>query len=65
MWEVGLEVVEAYVIKSNNAVMVTGDVRLGKVMGGCTNRCGGGTGTGGVIDGEINSKLAWEKYIEL
>ena len=61
----GLEVAEVYVLKSNNVVMVTGEVRLGIGTGGCTSRGGGGTGGSGSIGGEINSKLVWEKYIEL
>ena len=61
MWEVGLEVVEAYVLKRNNTVMGTGEVRHGRVTGGGVNRGGWGTRGGGSRCGEINRKQAWEK----
>ena len=61
MWEVGLEVVEAYVLRKNNKVVGTGSARLGRVTGVITSRGGEVTRGGGrrVID--INSKLAREK----
>ena len=43
MWDVGLVVVEANILKMNNMVMGTGEVRLGRGGGGCDNRGGGGT----------------------
>ena len=43
MWDVGLEVMEANILKMNNTVMGTGEVRLGRGRGGCDSRGGGGT----------------------
>ena len=47
MWEVGLEVVEAYVLRRKSTMMGTGHVRLGRGTGGGASRGGGGTGGGG------------------
>ena len=52
--------VVVYILKRNNTVMGTGEVRHGRVMGGGVNRGGWGTRGGGSRCGEINRKQAWE-----
>ena len=59
MWEVGLDVVEAYVLKRKIIVMGTGEVRLVRDLGCCNIRGGGGTRGGGIIVVDIYMKLAW------
>ena len=60
VWEVGLEVVEANVLKRKNMVMGSGEVRLRRGMVGCSSRGGGGIRGGGSIGGDINMKQVWE-----
>ena len=60
MWEVGLEVVETYVLRKKNVVMGTRNIILGRGMEGGACGGGGGTGAGGSRGGEINRKLVWE-----
>ena len=61
MWEVGLDVVEVYILKRNNKVMGTREFILGRGARSGSSRGGRVIRGGRSIGGKINRKLAWGK----